>query len=183
MTTQSLKKEGWDYAFFREELPRNRSDGRILLYDNLGWLEGFFINDGLFPNHKLLSKIEKLKGLIEHKPDGFLIKLKKTGETKTLKEAFGLERWEVRNGLLHFAPNCFIRFEHDGNEQVSMVDGEIEAVEVKSDKAHLQSYQRKNYIKIVNNGYALRYFTVKIVSFERNQFDIKERFIKNADEI
>ena len=68
-------------------------------------------------------------------------------------------------------------------EQFPIVNGEIEVIEVKSNKAHLQAYQRKNYVRLINNGYALHFFRVRIVSFESNQFEIQEKIVKNVNEL
>jgi hypothetical protein len=176
-TMPSLEKEGWDYVFFMGYLPE------IVPYDNLPPEQRpiqhggkFFISKDIFPNREFLTNLRKLDKLIEHEPDGFLVKLKKTGETKPLKEAF------VEFGL--FGVEGYIgRSKNAKNEQLPMVDGEIEIIEVKSDKAHLQASQRKNYIKVVSNGYALRYFHVRIVSFEKNQYEIEEKLITNPKQI
>ena len=86
-------------------------------------------------------------------------------------------------------PNDVIPKEHPKDllprhtEQFPIVNGEIEVIEVKSNKAHLQAYQRKNYVRLINNGYALHFFRVRIVSFESNQFEIQEKIVKNVNEL
>lgn len=173
----SLKKEGWDYVFFVGYLPS------IIPYDNLPpeqrpFQDGekFFITKDIFPNREFLTNLKKLDKLIEYEPDGFLIKLKKTRETKPLREALVEFRLLGVDGFI----GCH---KHGKTEQLPIVNGEIEVIEVKSEKAHLQASQRKNYTKVVSNGYALRYFHVRMISFERNQFEVREKIIRNADEI
>jgi hypothetical protein len=192
----SLKNE-WDHAFFRRDIPflcskENSKDSfwRNMLQRTSGQ---FFIGHGLYPTKELLIKIEILIKLLEHSsiPDGFLFKLKKTGETKTLKQAlneFDLGgRWgggsvtEFRLGDYsverHYSSD-FICSEHDENEQLPIVNGEVEVIEVKSGKGEMKSYQRKDYIEMVNKGYPLRYFYVKMVSFEGNLFEIREKIFR-----
>lgn len=211
----SVKNE-WDYAIFRRGFPfhsSRKNSERSFWRDMFRHTSAqFFIANGLFPTSELLLKMEKLTKLIEHSssPDGFLFKFKKTGETKTLKQAlteFGLEgleagllhslrlQEEVSGGssitescirdysITHHYPSDFIGSEHDENEQLPIVNGEVEVIEVKSDKGDIKSYQRKDYIKLVNNGCSLRYFHVKIISFERNQFEISEKLFKKVDEM
>jgi hypothetical protein len=68
-------------------------------------------------------------------------------------------------------------------DKFPMIDGEIEVIEIKSDRAHLQAYQRKNYVKLIKNGYILHFFRVRIASFEDNQFEIQEKVIKDVNEL
>jgi len=238
----SLEKEGWDYVFFSRHLHPffNRS------YDNL-W---FYASKGIFPNRGFIANLRKLDKL-RREPDGFLIKLKKTGKMKTLKisstdfneNEIRIRLRQLRKGTIiatfekrcptcgvmnivevkplrtsseplllklpDFRPikveNCrlckkaiaepreMMPMERQKDmmptqteprsDKLPIVNGEIEVIEVKSDKAHLQAYQRKNYIKLVNNGFVLHFFRVRIISFERNQFEITETIVKNANEI
>jgi len=234
----SLKKEGWDYVFFNRHLHPffNR-------YDSL-W---FYTSNGIFPNRKFIANLRKLDKL-RREPDGFLIKLKKTGEMKTIKTSWSdfsdnqirirprhawnettiielemrcptchmLNMIEVKplqtsskpslwSKLPDFRPskvaNCrlckkVIAEPKDvipmGRPQevtpmevnkLPIVNGEIEVIEVKSDKAHLQAYQRKNYVKLIKNGYILHFFRVRIVSFKGNQFEILEKIVKNVNDL
>jgi hypothetical protein len=192
----SLQNE-WDYVFFRRHLPflcskenSKRDFWRNMFQRTSGQ---FFIGNGLFPTRELLMKMEILTKLLEHSccPDGFLFKLKKISETKTLKQAlieFHLgDRWgggsvtEFRLGdysVERRHTSDFIDSEHDENEQLPIVNGEVEVIEVKSGKGEMKSYQRKDYIEMVNKGYPLRYFYVEMVSFEGNLFEIREKIFK-----
>ena len=199
----SVKNE-WGYAIFRRSFPfgcDNLKSVKEYKKHMFRCSSGqFFIGNGLFPTSELLLKMEKLTKLLEHSssPDGFLFKFKKTGETKTLKQAlteFGLggswitESCGESGYLRDYIPehrdpiSRFIGSEHDENEQLPIVNGEAEVIEVKSGKGDVKSHQRKEHIEFVNNGYPLRYFHVEIISFERNQFEIREKFIKNVDEL
>ena len=64
-----------------------------------------------------------------------------------------------------------------------MVNGEIEVVEIKSDKGFLAQNQIRSYVNVVKNGYTLRLFNIKIVSFKWNQFEIREKIIRDPNEI
>src|SRR3972149_2352670 len=97
----------------------------------------FFVANGLFPTRRFLTAFKKLIDLLENVPDGFLIKIKKTRITKPLKEAikeFELDRWSFSTikGETVFDYSKFYK-----NEILPVVDGEIEGVEIKSDKATL----------------------------------------------
>ena len=200
----SLKEE-WDYAIFTVIPPFLCTDSKRLM-KIFGPSAGlFFLSNGLFPTSELLLKMEKLAELIGQfsAPDGFLFKFKKTGETKTLKEAFAefgrtfdkASEWnygtyieDPKVSLLlppriikHHIPANFIGSEHDKDEQLPVVNGEAEVVEVKSGKGDVKSHQRKEHIELVNNGFPLRYIHVEIISFEKNQFEIKEKVVRGID--
>lgn len=66
---------------------------------------------------------------------------------------------------------------------VPITDGEIEIIEVKSGKSFIPPYQLANYRTAVENGYFLRFFRVNIISFERNQFEIEEKLVRNSTEL
>ena len=209
----TLKKKGWDNTFFLKILPIHPtvlytasvagiqytprvSDDAPYLHSTKG-NEMFFISNGVYPTNELLTKIEKpglfgtlrnkREGVLENVPDGFLVKLKKTGKSKSLREAltdFGLERfdhWYV--GWGPYLYGTFWRSEHDEGEVLPIVDGEVEIIEVKSGKSILLAYQRKSYLKAIKNGYLLRFFHVEIVSFKKNHFEVKEKLVRTEDEI
>jgi hypothetical protein len=189
----ALTKKGWDYVFFRRMLPTDLTQDDLppLRYaggpfQNIN--EKFFVGHGLFPSRKLLTRIKKLSKLLEQfrneSGDGFLIKTRKTGETRTLKEAldtFGLGSF--RDGSWSFEGCEFVGSEHKNDEQLPIVNGEIEIVEVKSGTGYLHSEQKECYRKILQEGYALRFFRVNIVSFKRNEFEIQEKLITSPDQL
>lgn len=206
----SLKRESWD----------------IVIYSTATWFsvpdsEGFnpdfrnekifFLSNGLLPTSKLLKHFEKLTSALENCPDGFLIKLRKTGESKKLKDGMvelGLKfykgygysygRLETSETELHrthaiaslkergYAIVKSLHFttdEHDKDELFPIVDGEVEVAEVKSDKATLPPHQKRSYGNILREGYVLHFFHVNIVSFEKNEFEIEEKLLTNPNEL
>ena len=173
----SLKSEGWDYVFFVDFLES------IIPYDDLPpekrpYQQGekFFISKELFPSSEFLESHRRLDGLIEGQPDGFLIKLKRTGKAKLLKEALQEFRLFGTDGFVGLSKRV-------KDEQIPVVNGEIDFIEVKSGKAHFQASQRKNYSRIVKSGYALRYFHVRTVSPTKHQFEIIQQVITDPNEI
>ena len=173
----SLKREGWDFVFFVDHLES------IIPYDDLPpekrphqQGEKFFISKELFPSSEFLEYLRRLDGLIEGQPDGFLIKFKRTGKAKLVKEALQEFRLFGKEGFVGQSKRV-------KDEQIPIVNGEIDLLEVKSGEAHFQSSQRKNYIKIVKSGYTLRYFHVQTVSPTKHQFEITQQVITDANEI
>jgi len=140
------------------------------------------ISRDLFPTPDFLERFKKLSKLLGNIPDGFLIKCRKIRRVITLKEAFrkaGLnshDSWDF--GEFHFDSSL----QREG-ERLSIVDGDIEVVEVKSGNAFLPPNQIASYAKVIESGYPFRFFHVDIVSFEKNQFEITEMPITNGDEL
>ena len=64
--------------------------------------------------------------------------------------------------------------EHDENEPLPVVDGEIEVVEVKSGNPTFRLIRLRATVKF-SKMVSLRYFHVDIVSFKRNYFEIVEK--------
>ena len=165
----------------------------------------FFLSNGLLPTNELLHNFETLTKTLENVPDGFLLKLKRTGESKPLRDGIsemGLQTMRsTRSTLmsrLHQVGNIdnvkgsgyavvreigFDAEECDFNQQLPVVKGSIEVVEVKSGKGNLASNQVQSYINVVKMGFPLRFFKVEIIDFKENQFEIRERLITNPDEI
>lgn len=175
----TLRKQGWDDAIFAPQ-GDSMSEGSEM------WSEmevRFLVANGLFPTRRFLTSFKKLTNLLENLPDGFLIKIKKTGITKPLKEAikeFKLDGWSYHNEK---GEPIFDYSRFDKNEILPVVDGEIEVVEVKSDKATLPARQKRSYGNILREGYVLRFFHVNIVSFEKNEFEIEEKLLTSPNEL
>jgi len=179
----TLRKQGWDeaifspHAWFGDEIEENKHRPDKWKLFPVHMEVRFLVTKGLFPTRQFLTVFKKLTNLLENAPDGFLIKIKKTRKTKPLKEAikeFQLDRWVVSS--------CDYR-ERDENEILSVVDGDIEVVEIKSDKATLPSRQKRSYENILREGYVLRFFHVNIVSFEKNEFEIEEKLLTAPNEL
>lgn len=176
VVVENLRKEGWDDVtftphtwFFEEEL-----------FENMELK--FFIAHCLMPTKNFLNSFKKLTRLLENEPDGFLIKMHKTNETKCLKKIF--QRNDLKNSYdWSFGRWRFRRQDHDKNEKFQIVDGEIEVVEVKCGKGYLAPNQKRSYRNILQEGYALRFFHVNIISFKNNEFEIEEKLITNPTEL
>lgn len=174
----TLRKQGWDNAIFTPYAWFGDCIGQAPEMELR-----FLVDNGLFPTRRFLTAFKKLTNSLENVPDGFLIKIKKTGITKPLKEAikeFELNRW--RFSTVNEKP-IFDYLKFDKNEILPVVDGEIEAVEVKSDKATLPPHQKRSYGNILREGYVLRFFHVNIVSFEKNEFEIEEKLLTAPNEL
>ena len=178
----ALKYQGWNeviftpYAWFNHE--ENFWEQKLE--------QKFFIENGLYPTKELLETFKKLTRLLENTPDGFLVKLRKTERTKPLKEALKEFSLSLENSRIDWRGNGGFR-EHDENEQLPeqlpIVNGEIEVIEVKSGNAILPPNQKRSYGKILQEGFVLRFFHVNVISFEKNEFEIKEKIITNPDEL
>lgn len=181
-----LKKEGWDdvmltEAWFSPEKPQSDVPQHL----RLEWKfeEKFLIANGWFPAPKFLKRLQLLtKKCLENVPDGFLFKIKKAGK-KPLNDALlqlDLESWESWTILEEY---WFNRSEHEDNEQLDTVDGEIEIIEVKSGRSNIPPQQKRSYGNALREGFVIRFFQVSIVSFERNEFDIEEKLITNPRQL
>jgi len=168
----------------------------------------FFLANRLLPKHELLNNFKELTKTLSNCPDGFLIKLKKTGGSKSLKDGMvemGLRslKSSISESIVSNAEflqeRClktlkehgyaiekslsFDSEKHETTEQLPIVDGEIEIVEVKSGKGNLARNQIESYTEVVKKGFTLRFFLVNVISLEKNEFEIKEKLIRNPNEI
>ncbi len=128
------------------------------VWNNIAY--GFFIENGLYPTEDFMNKLKKLLSLLNHFPDGYLFKFKKTGEVKAFKKQTDSE-----------------------SVHLPIVNGDIELVEVKSGKAKLFSGQRKDYCNALRENFVLRFYQVDVVSFEKNEFEIMEKIITTQEEL
>jgi len=174
-----LKKEGWDDVLYTSHAWFAYPNEKIEFFKNLEIR--LFIANRLFPTKEFLEGFKKLTRLLENVPDGFLIKLKKTGKTKSLKEA--LQESGLSYHSWSFGGYRFDRMEHDENELLPVVNGEIEVIEIKSGKSVLPPSQKRSYRNILQEGYVLRFFHVNIISFKNNDFEIEEKIIRNPNEL
>ncbi len=185
----ALREQGWDQiiftpnAWFGDEVEQNKNRPKHM---QIFWNPEpkFFIENGLYPTEELVKSFKKLTKVLENVPDGFFFKLRKTEQTKRLKEAlaeFGLQNGWGRYselGEYSYSPS-----EHDDNEQLPIVEGEIEIVEIKTGKAIIPSHQMISYRKVLEERYALRFFHVNIISFEKNEFEIEEKLVTTPEEL
>jgi len=142
----------------------------------------FFLSKGVYPNPDLLDKCGRIGNLLEHQPDGFLFKLSKTG-VKLMKDIIseiGEGGWQRRFGdeLEEFSTQGIDEF-----TAIPIVSGEIEIVEIKSDKGKLSKAQKTEYSNLVSNGFPLRLFHVRMISFVENHFEIEEKLLRTTAEV
>jgi hypothetical protein len=194
----SLKKKRWDDVIYTSgwfsgersedsENPFTEYEGRAELRILVGY--------GFFPSEEFLKRFKQLTSLLENIPDGFLIKLKRTGMSKSREGAIkehGL-RFEDLSfthyfwgtdifGSRHYM-EMFIRPQSSGDELLPVVNGDVEVVEIKSDRATLPPNQKKSYSKVLREGYVLHFFHVNIVSFEKNEFEIEEKLLTSPNQL
>jgi hypothetical protein len=197
----SLQEEGWSDAMYSAGwfyYPIRDSRGDILEMGEK--LEAkCLISNGLFPTSEFLRKFQKLTQLLENVPDGFLIKWKETNRLKPLKEALtdlrlDKSHWEYGSFQARFNS----RREYIGGrlkEQITnkptsieeqilpVANGEVETIEVKSGKSWKYTLQKESYSNILREGYVLRLYLVKIVCFEKNDFEIEEKVLSSPIEL
>ena len=202
----SVKREGWDLVIL-STLTWFSRPGSPSWNGDLQNEKMFFLSNDLIPTPELLRDFEQLTTVLENWPDGFLAKLKKTGKSESLKVGlaeigarplrYSLSRWGVdakrsledakralqEQGFVIEEGWSFDIEEHDQNERLQVVDGEIEMVEVKSGKAHLPPHQVKSYANAVRKGFTLRYFHIESISSDGNEFVIREKLIRDPIEI
>jgi len=202
-------KEGWDIVIF-STITWFSVPNSIAFNPDFKNERFFFLSNELLPTPSLLSKFERLTKTLQNAPDGFLVKLKKTGESKSLENGIdqmghkimscSLRPYVLSDLDLHlnqvrnirnirnkgYATVRGIRFDLkrlDTKQELTVVDGDIEVIEVKADKGNLSSGQVESYTNVVKNGFLLRFFKVDVVAFEKNQFKITEKLIREPSEI
>jgi hypothetical protein len=180
-----LLQKSWDkviftpQAWFGDEVEENKHRPD---YMKIFWRheEKFFIKNKLFPTQSLMVKFKKLTKTLQNVPDGFLFKLKFTGEHKRLNEALKqlqvLSSWEEGD-------HAFNYHEQNGDELLPTVDGDIEVIEIKADKSNVPSHQQQSYKNIVKEGYTIRFFHVDESLFNNNEFEIEEKLITEPNQI
>ena len=144
----------------------------------------YLMSKGLFPEISLRNKMKLLGEILKNAPDGYIIKLRNTPNRINSKEALtkiGLSRsfrgsWRCGDEIVS------IGSKHDENEELYIVDGEIEMIEIKCDKGSLKTHQKQQYYQAIQKGVPLRFFHVNIVSFINNEFEITEKQILQIDE-
>ena len=187
---QLRKEEKWDFIIYV-----------VVAWCSIGGssrdVSAFFLSNGVFPTHDLMRSFERVTKALNNVPDGFLVKLKKTGKSKTLKAGLKEMGWRRGEslGMSFSSPVDWqekgyriqrrIVFTPDGSEDTSLpiVEGEIEIVEVKYGTSNLAPSQMESYRNAMRQGCSLRYFHVEIISFEKNEFNVEMRHITNPNEI
>jgi len=204
-----IKKEGWDNIFYftkdffhvdiqisrNPAFPESQNVSKVF-YEQKNEIEKFFLNNGLFPTNEFLSYFNKFLSILDYTPDGFLVKVKKTGERKLLGEALKKLDLDIKNEFDLWSEFMTKTILSDGrtregitwdtetinkieNKMLFVVNGKVDAVEIKC-TAQL-SLQHPSYKKILSAGYVFRLFHVKIISLE--EFDIEERVYTDPNEL
>lgn len=179
-------RKNWDEVIFTpltrfgDEIEENKHRPS---YMKIFWRheEKFFTMNNLMPTQDMLNKFRKLTKSLENVPDGFIIKVKKTGEFKRLSEA--LEELNLSNESWSEGSYTFNYGERNHNELLPLVDGDIEVIEVKCDKSIIPPHQKKSYGNALREGYLIRFFHVDMSNFTKNEFEIEEKPITNPDEL
>ena len=134
-------------------------------------IKGIFLKRGVFPSLDMYDNTINLMSLLEVATDGIFFKLNKTGEVIDRKKA--LSRMKDNTNILLNEPP----------EKIPIVSGDIEVIEIKLGKSNLPPHQKRSYRNIIQEGYCLRFFRVNIVSFVRNEFEIREKLLTNPNEL
>lgn len=163
---------GFETPIFKAKLPYQQSFYRSQVKLARSYINRILLKKAVFPHQNLFDKWMLLLQLLEVRTDGFLFKLKRTGNVKPKEEIISeLGEYVCPEGMIELP------------KAVPIVEGEIEIIEVKSGKAFIPPYQQDNYRKVVKNGFLFRFFRVNIISFERNQFDVEEKLIRRSAEL
>jgi len=171
----------WDYVFFLKSLLHSFTSRNRVFNSASGNM--YLISRGLFPNIELRKKMKILEEILINEPDGYILKLRDTSNKIILKEALdelSLSGY-LKGSWKHGEDNIFVGEEHNENEELPIVDGEIEIVEVKSDKGKLVFWQKEQYGEAIQKGIPLRYFHVNILSFINNEYEITEKLVLNNE--
>lgn len=137
-----------------------------------------FLCRGIFPTSKLLDSCLKLLLILGVATDGIFFKTKRTDDTITKGKALSKINKNYETGL----PINYVD-EEELPQQIPLVNGEIEIIEVKSGNACIPYHQIEDYQRAIENGFYLRYFHVGIITFRGNSFEIKEKLITNPREV
>jgi len=192
-----LEKEGWFKVLFLPSIPllipsrpieELSASKRDFYRDKYISLRTILLGKGIYPSQEFLEKCGRVNDFLKHLSDGILLKFRKTGEMKQMRDLIseiGTGEWRYKWGN-KFEESDEIRFstkEVEETTEIPIVNGEIEVVEVKSDKGKLSKVQKEDYSNLVKNGYPLRLFHVSIVSFDKNHFEVKEKLLRTINEV
>ena len=183
-----LEKEGWFKVLFFLDISASKHDYHEYR-DKYRSIRIILLDKGIYPSQEFLDKCEKVNDLLKQMSDGFLLKFRKTGEKmKPMKELVsGLEGARRLKWIWSDGWDKYEYFTHevevDETTEIPIVTGEIEIVEVKSNKGILSKVQKEDYSNLVKNGFPLRLLHVSIVSFAKNHFEVKEKLLRTINEV
>jgi hypothetical protein len=133
------------------------------------------LSSGYYPTKEFHDYFKKLTFSLCNMPDGFLIKMKRTGTSKSVKEA--IEEFDITSTSTFEDNYGNLLLElPEKNKVLPVVKGKIEVVEVKTGVGN--QLQVESYRNSVAHGYPLRLFKVDL-----NVPEIMEKVIVNPNEV
>jgi hypothetical protein len=175
----SLKKtEGWTdiiytIAWFKATYPQKDYQDFIKFEEEKQ--TRLLIANGFYPTKEFADYFNKLIDSLSNTPDGFLIKMKRNGAFRKVKQAIEDYNLTSKIQLEDFDGNLMLQLPNV-DEKLSVVDGKIEVVEVKTGVGN--QLQVWSYRNAVTNGYPLHLFKVDLKSLE-----IRDKLIVNPNEV
>jgi len=165
-----VKEEGWHHVLLSNNDYKQHSktwNGKLFSFER--YREDFVVH-GFYANMKLLAKYADVVGVLFQNhctPDGLLLKLRKTGKNRKLKERDCPKVASLKIDESH---------KHGDVLEFPIVEGELEIVEIKCGRqAKLMSKQKETYNDLIAKGVPLRMIKVIIVSFDDNEFLVVDR--------
>ena len=156
---------------YDQKLRVSKINDKIMLY---------YLLKGVIPDKKLFAKTLGLLLLLNVWTDGFLIKMKKTNKVFKTKELISMINYNELTLPIR-VHNMLKR--HKFPKETYQVSGEIEFIEIKSNKAFIPTHQIDNYLELIEAGYKMRYFQVDTNSFQKNIFDIDEKILNDINDL
>ncbi len=164
-----VKEEGWNHVFLSQNDYKHHKESWKQKLFRFDAFRDDFTAQGFYANRKLLSRYAQVVGvLVENHctPDGLLLKVQLTGETKKLMKRECPKAASLR---VDTSPRSSDTLEFP------VVDGSLEIVEIKCGRtAKLMVKQKTTYNDLIARGFPLRMIRVRIVSFDLNQFLVEE---------
>lgn len=176
-------KEGWDIVTYCSiDSFQHSAPGTGVISEAFA-----FLASEVIPTQKLFDDFRELARTLNNTHDGFLLKLKKTGAFKSLRD--GLSQLGVQLPIPNYRSLIVnhnvvvLRLNEEGDlsRQLPVVDGDIEFVEIKADRGWFRPSQIQNYNDALKLGFALRFFWVRFLSFEENKYEITEKLITDPN--
>jgi hypothetical protein len=158
----SLKKtEGWTdiiytVAWFKATYSQDFQD--FIKFEEEKQTRRLLAN-GFYPTKEFVDYFNKLIDSLSNTPDGFLIKMKRNGAFRKVKEAIEEYNLTSKIQLEDIKGNLLLEL-HIKDKMLPVVDGKIEVIEVKSGTGN--KLQVDSYKNSVANGYPLRLYKVDL---------------------
>lgn len=174
----SLKKtEGWTDIIYTKALMKATytQDFQDFIKFEEEKQTRLILSNEFYPTKDFADYFNKLIDSLSNTADGFLIKMKRRGTFKTVKEA--IEEYDLASKiqLEDLQGNLLLQLPNE-DEKLPVVNGEIEVVEVKTGVGN--RLQVNSYRNSVANGYPLRLFKIDL-----KESSILEKVIINPNEV